>query len=330
MTTSPHIFYVHQHGAGRAPADDAFEALLDLCRNITPVVEALPPDAALLDVGGAVRYFDRSPAHLATRLRVRALAQIGTDLTVGIATNPLLARIAAHTSPRGAVRILPDRQVPAVLGPLPVSALPGAGPATARTLAGYGLDTIGDLARTPPPTLQRILGVTAGRQLHDRAHGLDPTPVRTKARPRALPAEHRFARPEIDTGRQRHALLALAYDLGDQLRHRHESAGAMTLTVRYATGPATTRTRTLAEPTDHTAVLAQTAHQLHAGLGLQRARIRSLTLRADDLRPSDTVARQLLFDPIDDRRRRLEAVTDQVRTRFASARLYPASVRPAA
>jgi hypothetical protein len=62
------------------------------------------------------------------------------------------------------------------------------------------------------------------------------------------------------------------------------------------------------------------------GLGLQRARTRSLTLRAEDLRPSDTVDRQLLFDPVDERRRRPETVTDQVRIRFASARLYPASL----
>jgi nucleotidyltransferase/DNA polymerase involved in DNA repair len=280
-----------------------------------------------LDVGGAVRYFDRSPAHLATRLRVRALAHLGTDITVGIAINPLLARIAAHTSPRVAVRILPDQQGPAVLSPLPVTDLPGAGPATVRTLAGSGLETIGDLTRTPLSTLQRILGATAGRQLHDRAHGLDPTPVRTKARPYALTAEHRHVRPETDTDRQRQAL---AYDLSDQLRHRHQSASTMTLTTRYATGLATTRTRILAEPTDHTTALAQTACQLHAGLGLQRARIRSLTLRAEDLRPCDTVGGQLLFDPVDERRRRLEAVADQVRTRFASARLYPASLRPAA
>ena len=137
---SPHVLYLQQHPAGRAAVADEFEALFDLCQGITPVVEALPPDAALLDVGGAVRYFGRSPAHLATRLRVRALAQIGTDITVGIATNPLLARIAAHTSPRGAVRILPDQQVPAVLGPLPVTALRGAGPATST-----------GCSPTPPP-----------------------------------------------------------------------------------------------------------------------------------------------------------------------------------
>jgi hypothetical protein len=68
-----------------APAD--FERILDVAADVTPVVEQLPPDAFLLDVAGALRFFGRGPADLAARLRVRALALHDLDLTIGAATN---------------------------------------------------------------------------------------------------------------------------------------------------------------------------------------------------------------------------------------------------
>jgi DNA polymerase-4 len=86
-----------------APAD--FQRILDLVVDLTPVVEQLPPDASLLDIAGALRYFRRTPAELAGRLRVRALAHSGLDLTTA-APNPLLARMAARQGRPGAVRVL--------------------------------------------------------------------------------------------------------------------------------------------------------------------------------------------------------------------------------
>ncbi|MFD5557660.1 helix-hairpin-helix domain-containing protein [Streptomyces sp. NPDC127068] len=61
--------------------------------------------------------------------------------------------------------------IAAFLRPRPTAALPGIGPKTARTLAHYGLRTVGDLADTPPAILQRILGATVGRRITDLAHG---------------------------------------------------------------------------------------------------------------------------------------------------------------
>ncbi len=52
-------------------------------------------------------------------------------------------------------------EIAAFLRTKPASALPGIGPQTAKSLARYGITTIGDIADTPPATLQRILGTTA-------------------------------------------------------------------------------------------------------------------------------------------------------------------------
>ncbi|MFI9722543.1 hypothetical protein ACIHFE_23270 [Streptomyces sp. NPDC052396] len=322
------VLYAHFHPlSGGALAEETYDGLLALLTEVTPVVQALPPDAALLDVRGAVRYFGHDPAQLATLLRVRALARYETDCTLGVAANPMLARMAAQDGPPGAVRTLPDdpERVAAFLARKPAAALLGVGPATARTLCSYGLDSVGRIAAAPPAVLQRILGAANGRRIWERAHGIDPTPVTPDTRALSIGAEHRFTTDELDAAYRRRALLALADGLGARLRENKQVARGLTLTVRYADGSTTTRGRTFAEPTAHTPVLTSTAYALHNALGLQRARVRSVALRAEGLSGAELAVHQLTFDEADDKARRVEAAVDRARARFGPGAVGPAA-----
>ncbi|MFF4157662.1 hypothetical protein [Streptomyces sp. NPDC001678] len=317
---------MHFHPADGSLGEETYDGLLALLAEMTPVVEAVPPDAALMDVRGASRYFGHPPAELAVLLRVRALARYGADCTVGIAANPTLARMVARDGPPGAVRALPAPDaVAAFLARKPVAALPGVGPATARALCAYGLDSVGRVAEAPLPTLERILGSAAGRRVHERARGIDPTPVTPDARARSMGAEHRFATDELDPGHRRRALLALADGLGARLRGSGQVAQGLKLTVRYADGSSSTRAKSFAEPTAHSPDLIAAAYALHAALALQRARVRSVALRAERLRDGHAAAHQLSFDPADEKARRVEAVVDRARALFGPGVVGPAA-----
>ncbi|MEU3960839.1 hypothetical protein AB0F42_13585 [Streptomyces buecherae] len=374
------VLCVRFHAPDGGPVgEDVYAGLLALLAELTPVVQALPPDGALADVRGALRYFGRDAAELAGIVRVRALARHGVDCTVGVAANPLLARMAAAQPPagrradgrpdpgcagagpagpgcaarggagggrrggarggrqagapggaccgrRGAVHTVPDdpRAVAAFLARKPATALDGVGPVTARTLDAYGLGEVGQIAAAPPGTLQRILGATAGRAVYERAHGIDRAPVTPNSLARSIGAEHRFSGDELDPVRRRRALLALADELGSRLRADGQVARALTLTVRYADRSVTTRGRTLPEPTAHTPALTSLAYALHESLALERARVRAVALRAEDLTAVERASRQLTFDPSDDKARRIEAVTDRARARFGARAARPA------
>ncbi|MFC9297314.1 hypothetical protein ACFTWH_18945 [Streptomyces sp. NPDC057011] len=323
-TTDPRaVMCLRLHPADGAPLGaEAYAGVLALLGGLTPAVQALPPDAALADVRGALRYFGCDAGRLAAVVRVRSLALYGVDCTVGVAGNPMLARAAAREAPPGGTRVIPDEPA-AVVGFLagkPVIALDGIGPKAARTLCSYGLDTVGRVAAAPPAALRRILGARLGREVQERALGIDRTPVRPGAAALAVAAERAFDRDELDPVRHRRALLSLTQELGAKLRTQEQGRGqvcrALSLSVRCADRTTLTRTRTLAEPTAHSDALTATAYALYEGLGLQRARVRALSLRAEDLIPAERAARQLSFDPQDEKARRLEAVTDRVRARF--------------
>jgi DNA polymerase-4 len=196
-------------------------------------------------------------------------------------------------------------------------------------LARYGLDTVGDLARTPLPTLQRILGASAGLQAHHRAHAYDPRPVTPKAPPRTITRTVRFGRDNLDSGGHHGAVLALAHDLGAQLRDTRAVARTVSLSVRLADRSSTSRSRTLPEATDHTRALTSTARTVLASLALQRARVRAITMTIELGDPA-AAAHQLMLDPTDERQRRLEEATDRARRRFGPTAIGPALLYRAA
>ncbi|MFF4016694.1 hypothetical protein [Streptomyces sp. NPDC001843] len=315
----------------------ALPGLLGLLQEFTPVVEALPPDGALADLRGAERYFGRSAVELAAVIRVRALALHGVDCAIGAGPGPLLARMALREARPGTTRAVPEDPdvIREFLADRPVTALPGVGTATARTLCDYGLDTLGRVAAAPLSTLQRLVGAKTGRELHEKANGIDrgrvvPNAVshphsrlRSSGGTPVLAAERPFDLDELDPDRHRRALLSAAEELGARLRTLEKVCRTLTLTVRYADRSSTTRSRTLQEPTAHSAALTRTAYAMYEALGLQRARVRALALRAEGLTPADQASHQLTFDPVDEKARRIEEVADRARAKFGPRAVMP-------
>lgn len=301
------------------PANEAaLPGLLGTLEEFTPVIEALPPDGALADLRGAERYFKRDVGELASLIRVRALAWHGVDCVIGAGPGPMFARMALREAAPGATRVVPEDPcaLAEFLAEQPVRALPGVGTATARTLCEYGLDSVGKVAAAPLSTLQRLTSARTGRELHEMAQGIDRGRVVPNAVSRSLAAERPFPRDELDPDLHRRALLSAAEELGSRLRALEKVCGTLTLTVRYADRSTTTRSRTLGEPTAHSAALTDTAYRMYEGLGLQRARVRALALRAEDLTSADRASHQLTFDALEEKSRRLEQATDRVRARF--------------
>ncbi|MET9087700.1 ImpB/MucB/SamB family protein [Streptomyces sp. NPDC004237] len=318
-----HIAHLHLHAV---LTEAQYADIIELMSEVTPHVQAVPPDAVQLDLTSALRYFDLSPYDMVQTAMIRLKLFYGIDSSAGLAGNRMLAAMAADASAPGDTTWVPVERAAEWLYPRPVTALPGIGRATASTLSRYGLHTIGQITDLPAATLQRLLGAGQARLLAERARGHDLRPVVPAEPATHLSADLVLDQDCLDPARQHRAVLGLAEQVGLRLRGESQVAGRLALTVRYADRSSTTRTRTLPESTDHSPALAAVALGLLAGLGLQRARVRAFVIRADDLLPADRACRQLSLDPGDARARAAEAAADRARHRFGAKAVRPAAL----
>ncbi|MFJ4980337.1 hypothetical protein ACIP6X_34305 [Streptomyces coeruleorubidus] len=213
---------MHVRCPDRLP-EETYQQVLGQLAELSPVVQALPPSAALVELKGALRYHGSDTRHLGEMLRVRTLSRLGVDVRVGIGpTITVAATASAQIDPPGGVLAIAPDQVTEWLGPLPVDALHGIGPRQADTLRDYGIHSVGLLAAVPAATVQRLLGGRAGRLAADRARGIDPRPVVPRSLPESATVRRSFPRHALDGAEVRAALLDLVVRLGRVLRRASE------------------------------------------------------------------------------------------------------------
>jgi DNA polymerase-4 len=290
-------------------------AIMALFTSVTPFVEPLSLDEAFLDVSGSLRRLG-TPRAIGEMIRARIHDEQGITCSVGVASTKFVAKLASTRAKPDGLMIVPADEVLAFLHPLPVGALWGVGDKTEEQLTRLGLRTVADLANTPVATLQRALGQAAGAHLHELAWGRDPRSVSAHVPDRSISAEHTFAE-DIDDAATIHAqLLKLSDQVGTRLRGSGRQARSVHIKVRFADFSTITRSRTLHDSTDVTQELYTVARQLFDALGLQRARVRLVGVRADGLQESQGAAQQLLLGEPDHGRRDAEVAIDRLRARF--------------
>src|SRR5439155_26311974 len=135
-------------------------------REVTMLVEPLSLDEAYLDVTENA-WGETLATPVARRLKQRIKTDTGLTASAGVAPNKFLAKIASGwKKPDGLTVISPDRVEP-VLSLLPVDALWGVGPVTAKKLRARGIDRLVDVRSADLLDLRAAVGSLAGwlRQL---------------------------------------------------------------------------------------------------------------------------------------------------------------------
>jgi DNA polymerase IV (DinB-like DNA polymerase) len=213
-------------------------------------------------------------------VKERIAREVGVPASVGVAPTMSAAKVASdHDKPDGLVVVEPG-EVRAFFDPLPVEAVHGVGPVTARTLGEMGIETAGDLAAANPTTIRERFG-ERGRTLYDRARGDDDRAVTPTGRPKSLSRESAFTEATADAERQRETVAGLAADVAE----RAEGKGALyrTIGIKAVTPPydVNTRERSLPGPVADADLVREVAGDLLAEF--EGDEIRKLGVRVSNL-----------------------------------------------
>ncbi len=305
----------------------ASDAVFEVFRDCTPIVEPLSVDEAFLDVGGLHRV-SGTPVQIAERLRADVRDRVGLPITVGIARTKFLAKVASQEAkPDGLLVVPPDREL-AFLRPLPVRRLWGVGAKTADKLHAHGINTVADVAELSESTLASLLGVAMGRQLYGLSRNIDRRRVTTGVRRRSVGAQRALGRAgnrmsaiEID---------AVVVNLIDRITGRMRAAGrtgrTVVLRLRFNDFSRATRSRTLPWATSATQPILAAARTLVAAAAPVIAQ-RGLTLVGFAVSGIDRTGAQQLMLPFGESSPALEnvdAAVDQIRRRYGKGALTPA------
>ncbi|HZW15322.1 MAG TPA: DNA polymerase IV [Brevundimonas sp.] len=291
----------------------ASAAIFGAVRELTPLVQTLSLDEAWIDLAGTERLNGGPPALQLVRLQKRIEDETGLTVSIGLATNRFLAKIASELDkPRGFSVIGSEAQ--ALLAPKPVGVLPGVGPVFRKTLQSDGYATVGDLAVADVRDLVKRYGET-GLRLHDLAHGRDARSVNPGQERKGMSAETTF-NDDLTTAVDLEAeLWPLCEKLAAKARRDGVASRVIVLKLRRTDFRIVTRRITLPEP-------VQTARALFAaGRALMTPELgipyRLIGIGMGDVH--DAVdAPSALFDSPETRTLKTETAIDRLRAKFGA------------
>jgi DNA polymerase-4 len=312
------VFVLPDFESYRAYSNRFREILL----SFTPLVEPLALDEAFLDVSGATRLFGHPP-EIGARIRADIESALSLTASVGIAPTKLVAKLASvQAKPNGLLHVLADR-VQDFLQPLPVGALWGIGGKTAETLGRLGIRTVGELGRTSPVILERVLGEGHARDLLALAAGRDDRGVVPFEVPKSVSHEETYPRDldaEEDILRE---LLSLSHRVAARLRADGYRARTVTVKLRLPSFTTLTRSRTLPAPTDLAAEIFRVAGELFHALPRERRRFRLIGVAATGLVSAGAEQVALVTEGAWGE---AERTLDRIHRRFGPAAALPATL----
>jgi DNA polymerase-4 len=242
---------------------EASRLIMAKFEGLTPLVQPLSLDEAWLDLSGCERLHGGPAAWVLARVQAQIEREIGLTVSVGLAANKFLAKIASDLDkPRG-FSVIGGGEAKGFLAGRSVSILPGVGPAFRKSLELAGFHTVGDLAKVDARVLADRFG-TYGLRLSQLAQGQDARGVDPDHERKSISAETTFNNDLSDLAALEDQLWPLCEKVARRCRRDALAGRVAVLKLRTADFRIITRRRTLAIPTQTAKGLFAVARELLA------------------------------------------------------------------
>jgi len=266
----------------------ASQAVFELFRNVTPLVEPLSLDEAYLDVTENA-YGEALGREVARRLKAEIREATGLTASAGVAPNKFLAKIAsAWKKPDGLTVIAPER-VELFLQKLPVDALWGVGPVTAQRLRERGIERLVDVRAADPSVLRDAVG-SQTEWLRQLADGIDERQVVPNRATKSCGTENTFNQDLTDIGEIRSEIDEMARGTAAWLERKALTCRTVTIKVRYSDFTTVTRSHSQTPATRSADEIAARAQALLERTDAGRRPVRLLGVSVHNLIDPETPA----------------------------------------
>ncbi|HET7366555.1 MAG TPA: DNA polymerase IV [Burkholderiales bacterium] len=264
---------------------EASHKVMEILHSATALVEPLSLDEAYLDVTENL-WGEPLAMNVAQRIKETIRRELELTASAGVAPNKFLAKIASGwQKPDGLTVIAPER-VESFLQKLPVEALWGVGPVTAKKLRAIGIARLVDIRTADRDVLARTVGSLAG-WLVELSYGRDDRPVEPNRETKSVSCETTYAKDLTDLREINQQIQLLAEEVAGDLKRKGLRARTVTIKVRYNNFSTVTRSHTTEYFTDSRPDLVNRAQMLLERTEAGARPVRLLGVGAHALKPAE-------------------------------------------
>ncbi len=282
---------------------------------LTPQIEPLSLDEAVLDLTGTTKLHGAPPAVMLARLVKRMNDELGITGSIGLSHNKFLAKVASDLDkPRG-FSVIGAAETAKFLSDKSVRLLWGIGPAAQDSLERAGIQKISDLLRWDRRDLNARFGQMGDRLWH-LARGQDARRISARAPVKSISKETTFFEDTSDPDILDGHIWRLSEQVSDRAKAKEKAGRVVTLKLKRSDFKGLTRRISLHQPTQIADTIYRHARDLFAQAA-DKGPFRLIGVGISDLSPAnkaDTMAD--LLDPDAERRASTERATDAIREKF--------------
>jgi len=261
------------------------EKIMAVLREFADKFEQTSIDEAFLDVTDRCPTFDEATT-LARKMKEAVKQREGLTVSVGIAPNKSIAKMASNMNKPDGLTVVRFEEVNKFLEPLPVGKISGVGSKTAKFLNDAGIQTIGELSRVPAKKLTDWFG-KGGVWLWAIANGIEETPVEERPLRKSVSVEQTFERDVQNKTVVREALEALSREVHDRLLGEGLLYRTVSIKVRFQGFQTFTRDKTHTGYVDDLSVIQDYVRLLFQEFAKDKRRIRLVGVKVHDLKPAE-------------------------------------------
>lgn len=256
----------------------------DIYRRYTDKIEPMGLDEAWCDITGSILLFG-SVENITDGIREAFKDELGITVSIGVSYNKIFAKLGSDLAGIDEVVTITKENYKDTVWPLGVGSIMGVGRNTEKKLKGYGIYTVGDLAKTDSDWLKLTFGVI-GEDLWRYANGYDNSRVMPDGYKREVKSiGHGVTCREdlTDDNEVWLAFLGLSQDVSRRLKTEGLTATAVQIAVRDTLLATKQYQCETSFPTQSAKDIAKTALKLFKENYSWRYNVRALSVRAINL-----------------------------------------------
>ncbi|UCF99423.1 MAG: DNA polymerase IV [Spirochaetaceae bacterium] len=301
------------------------QTVMRTLESFTPEFQQISIDEAFMDMSGTERLYG-PPLQAGKRVKERVQTATGLTLSIGIAANRYLAKLASEYSKPDGLHFVQAGQEISFLDGLTLGKLWGVGEKTRERLSELNISSVESLRSFPLDILCSMMGDASGRYLYRACRGEDPGIFAASPKSHSVSSEMTFEKDIKNADTLKRNILELSEQVMHRLLIDNLRTNTVVLKLRFFDFVTTTAQKTVKHWITSSDEIYQLAQELLAQRWNGSTPVRLIGVgTANVVAPGQAIQGELFAEDLDKRRKVEETVT-HLRQKMKGVKLTKASL----